>query len=181
MRASANPAYAAACGQLIMTKREAYRTTGGHAAIRGSMHDGIQLPRAFRRAGYATDIFDATDLAVCRMYHNAAEVWNGLAKNAIEGMAAPPRILPFTTILLIGQVIPFLAWPFAPAFLLAAVLSWLPRILAWRRFNQPGLSALLHPVGIVVLLAIQWYALARKILRKPAAWKNRSYAASPIP
>jgi hypothetical protein len=178
MRRSVNPAYAAACGQLIMVKRNAYHAVGGHAAIRGSMHDGIQLPRAFRRAGYATDIFDATDVAECRMYRNAGEVWNGLAKNAIEGIGAPARIAPLTAILLLGQVLPFVAWPFAPVFLPIAVVSWLPRVLAAKTFRQPAMSAVLHPAGIVLMLSIQWYALGRKLLRRPAAWKNRAYAPS---
>jgi glycosyltransferase involved in cell wall biosynthesis len=181
MRNSLNPAYAAACGQLIMIKRDEYRQTGGHAAIRASMHDGIQLPRAFRRAGFATDVFDATDLAECRMYRSASEVWHGLAKNAVEGMAAPARIVPFTVILLLGQVLPFVALLWTPMFLPIAVISWIPRLLAVKQFRQPAISALLQPLGILLLLAIQWYALTRKLLRKPAAWKNRAYATSPTP
>ena len=181
MRQSVNPAYAAACGQLIMVQRDAYRETGGHAAIRGSMHDGIQLPRAFRRAGFATDIFDATEIAECRMYRNATEVWNGLAKNATEGMAAPGRIVPLTVILLLGQVVPFAACLWSLMFLPIAVISWAPRFLAVKHFRQPAISAFLHPIGILTLLAIQWYALIRRILRKPAAWKNRDYAPSPTP
>ena len=42
------------------------------------------------------------------MYHNAAEVWRGLTKNATEGMAAPARILPFTFLLFCGQILPLL-------------------------------------------------------------------------
>jgi glycosyltransferase involved in cell wall biosynthesis len=58
-----HPAFAAGCGQLIAVRRDAYQRAGGHAAIRGSRHDGLMLPRAFRRAGCATDLFDATDPA----------------------------------------------------------------------------------------------------------------------
>jgi hypothetical protein len=83
-----------------MVRREAYRKTGGHAQIRTTMHDGLLLPQLFRRHGLRTDIADLTHLATCRMYHNASEVWQGLAKNATEGMAAPARILPFTFLLL---------------------------------------------------------------------------------
>ena len=85
------------CGQFILARREAYRKTGGHAEIRATMHDGLLLPQLFRRHGFRTDIADLTYLATCRMYHNAGEVWRGLAKNATEGMAAPSRILPFTS------------------------------------------------------------------------------------
>ena len=60
--------------------------------MRSSLHDGVTLPRAYRRAGFMTDVCDATDLAVCRMYRSAGAVWNGLAKNAREGLGAPGLI-----------------------------------------------------------------------------------------
>ena len=71
-------------------------TTGAAATLRSArrFHDGIKLPRAFRAAGFKTDLFDATDLATCRMYRNAREVWYGLAKNAGEALAAPGMIVP---------------------------------------------------------------------------------------
>ena len=49
-RRAADPAFAAGCGQFMLARRGAYERSGGHAAIRGSLHDGIMLPRAFRRA-----------------------------------------------------------------------------------------------------------------------------------
>ena len=97
MRRSRHPAYGAGCGQLFLARREAYETAGGHAAIRATLHDGVKLPRAFRAAGLRTDLFDATDVASCRMYRNAGEVWRGLAKNATEGLAAPGKIVPATS------------------------------------------------------------------------------------
>lgn len=179
MRRSLHPSYGAGCGQLFIARRPDYDRAGGHAAIRSSLHDGISLPRAFRRAGIATDLFDATEIAACRMYRDAAEVWRGLAKNAIEGVASPGKILPVTLLLLAGQVLPFLlpvlfGWPALPIVLAA----WLPRWLAVRRFHQPLDGALLHPLGILIFLAVQWYVLGRHLLGRPAGWKGREYAAS---
>ncbi|MEM6856116.1 MAG: glycosyltransferase, partial [Planctomycetota bacterium] len=73
MRQSAMPGFGAGCGQLFVADREAYFACGGHEAIGSSMHDGVDLPRLFRRHGYMTDLFDATDAAVCRMYTNTAD------------------------------------------------------------------------------------------------------------
>ena len=89
MRSLPAPGFAVGCGQFLMARRAAYRKSGGHAEIRATMHDGLLLPQLFRRNGLRTDIADLTYLATCRMYHNASEVWRGLAKNATEGMAAP--------------------------------------------------------------------------------------------
>jgi hypothetical protein len=117
------------------------------------------------------------------MYHNAAEVWRGLAKNATEGMAAPGRILPFTVLLFCGQILPVLLVlspiPYSHAarsFLLAALAaSFLPRLYSVWKYRQPLLSACLHPIGVAILLALQWYALLRKLAGQQVTWKERAY------
>ena len=93
-------AFGAGCGQWFLTTRAAYERVGGHEAVKSSLHDGLTLPRAYRRAGLMTDVCDATNLATCRMYHSSREVWFGLAKNAREGMAATGQIGFWTVVLL---------------------------------------------------------------------------------
>jgi hypothetical protein len=182
MRRTRSPAFSAGCGQLFVACREAYQACGGHAQLRDSLHDGIKLPRVFRRAGFRTDLFDATDLATCRMYHTNAETWRGLGKNATEGLAAPATIVPMTALLGLGQVLPFvlavvtvpgsLAFKFSIA---ACGLAWLPRVVAARRFRQSPAGALLHPLGVLWLLGIQWQSLGQKALGRPMRWKGRAY------
>jgi hypothetical protein len=170
-----------------MVRRDAYRKSGGHSQIRATMHDGLLLPQLFRRHGLRTDIADLTHLATCRMYHSASEVWRGLAKNATEGMAAPARILPFTILLFCGQVLPLLlalSLALSPAsyngrartlILVALAASFVPRLLSVWKYRQSLLSALLHPVGVTILLVLQWYALLRKLAGQQVTWKERAY------
>ena len=136
------------------------------------------------------------------MYCSAAEVWNGLAKNATEGLGTPALIVPITLLLLIGQVLPlallliaiiqvlpllrlrlhhaFIVGVSEPlllaAFLAALLLSYLPRLIASRKFKQPMTSALFHPVGVLVLLTLQWYAMVRQMIGKPVGWRARKYS-----
>jgi hypothetical protein len=186
-RRDGSPGMAAGCGQFFVTRRADYDRAGGHAAIRASLHDGVKLPRAYRRAGLKTDICDATEIASCRMYERNADVWRGLAKNATEGIGGPATIVPFTLLLGGGQILPFAlvglglatgwhAWPrwAIAAAVAAAVLAWLPRFLEAFRFRQSPTSALFHPLGVAVFLAIQWIALARKLLGLRTAWRGRS-------
>jgi hypothetical protein len=176
MRRTRHPAFGAGCGQLFVTHRDAYRKMGGHAAVKASLHDGITLPRAYRRAGLRTDLCDATDLAVCRMYRGGRELWAGLTKNAREGLAAPRAILPWTLILFGGQVLPFGLLTASPWLAgLAVLAAYYPRLHAAVRFRQSWLGAVLHPVGILVLLAIQWSAAGRELFGRPVAWKGRGY------
>lgn len=185
MRLSRRASMSAGCGQLFIVRRDAYAACGGHARLKDSLHDGIKLPRVFRSAGFRTDLFDATDLATCRMYHTNRDTWRGLGKNATEGLAAPGTIGPMTALLLGGQVLPFLLLGFACALsasalsgaALAALLSYAPRLVAARIFRQPLVGAWLHPLGVLALLAIQWHAFVRHLLGKPFEWKGRHYGA----
>jgi hypothetical protein len=200
MRKTTSPAFSAGCGQFFLAERGVYFASGGHAAIRETRHDGLRLPKLFRQHGYRTDIFDLTTLAKVRMYESAAAVWMGLAKNATEGIATPGRIVPFTVLLLLGQVLPILLFVamlllcveflvvgatfdqpmlaklVGVAIVMAFVASYLPRILVVRRFKQPVISAMLHPLCIVLLLLVQWFALTMKLFGKPVAWRARNYS-----
>ncbi|KAA0573100.1 glycosyltransferase [Azospirillum sp. B21] len=189
MRRSGDPRFGAACGQLIAVRREAYWKAGGHAAISASLHDGVTLPRAFRRAGQGTDLFDVTGLASCRMYRGWREVWSGFTKNATEGMATPAALPVWTLLLFGGHVLPWilLGWaalnPLPDAAVtmagLAAAAGLLFRLLLLVRFRQSVVGALLHPVGILIMLAIQWAALLRARHGRPSEWRGRAYPTGP--
>lgn len=185
-RQDGSPGMAAGCGQLFVTRRADYERAGGHEAIRASLHDGVKLPRAYRRAGLRTDLFDAGDIASCRMYERSADVWRGLSKNATEGIGAPATILPFTLLLAGGQILPAVllgiglatgwnGWPTwaIPVVLAAVALTWLPRLLEAVRFRQSLGSAMAQPLGVAVFLVIQWVALLRKLLGLKTAWRGR--------
>jgi len=191
MRRSSLPALGAGCGQWFMTTAEAYRAVGGHGhpLVRSSLHDGVKLPRAYRMCGLKTDLCDAGQDAVCRMYRSTGQVWNGFAKNAREGLGAPGAIWIWTVLLALGHLLPFallpqLDWdgrmvgyvyaPYWPWGLLAVAFSLAPRIHAALRFGQSWLGVLLHPLAVGALLAIQWYATLRAWLGKPVGWKGRA-------
>jgi glycosyltransferase involved in cell wall biosynthesis len=62
------------------------------------------------------------------------------------------------------------------ASMLFGVLSaWLVRCVSAWRFRQDWRGALLHPFGILLLLSVQWYALARKVRGGAVSWRDRAY------
>ncbi len=183
MRSTRHPAYGAGCGQLFVADAAAYRACGGHGAIRERIHDGLWLPKKFREHGFASDLFDATALATCRMYQNNVEVWRGLAKNTHEGLGRPGVIFPMSVVLLCGQVLPFLLIiaPVSSSVRLLAALAvgfaLLPRLIAALLFRQNWTGVILHPGAIFALLGIQWFGLVRFLRGRPAVWKGRAYPA----
>lgn len=121
------------------------------------------------------------------MYERDADVWRGLSKNATEGIGSPATIVPFTILLAGGQILPVVlvavglatgwqGWPWwaATVAFAAAGLAWLPRFLEAARFRQSVSSAIAHPLGVAVFLAIQWTALVRKLFGLRTTWRGRS-------
>ena len=186
MRLSRSRAFATACGQLVAVRLEDYRAIGGHSAIRDRIHDGVQLPRVFRRHRLKTDLFDAEHLAATQMYDNLPDLWAGFLKNAHEGMATPAALPIWTVLLGGGQLLPFILLPLAalagaasPTLLVlggAVACAWLARIILAIRFRQPWLSAFLHPFGILFMLILQWTALLRWRKGKAVSWRGRAYS-----
>jgi hypothetical protein len=177
---------AAGCGQFFLTTKNAYFRTGGHSSIRQSLHDGIMLPRAYRMSGLSTDLFDASDLATCRMYTSFEETWSGLLKNASEGFAKMPLLPVISLLMLAAFVCPvfclsavvggFIDIAWLPVVLTACGLSYLPRLLCCCKFDRAWLACLLNPVSILLFLVIQWTALIRKSRGQGVHWRQRDYA-----
>ncbi|REK12173.1 MAG: glycosyltransferase [Acidobacteria bacterium] len=181
------PGFGAGCGQLVLARRGPYVDAGGHRAVKSSRHDGLQLPRALRRAGYRTDLVDAIDLASCRMYRGAGEVWRGLTKNATEGMASRIGLPVWSVLLLGGQVAPFLlvaalaggrhglepGSPILTTALVACLVALVHRALLAARFRQSWWGVPLHPLAVALLGAVQYHARLLAELGRGVAWKGR--------
>lgn len=197
MQKSKHPAYAAGCGQMFFTSREDYmqvatdvgsdRSPGksepasAHAVIKASRHDGIELPRAFRRAGFATDIVDGTDLASVRMYDSFEATWQGIKKNATEGFARP-LLMPFVTLFCLAPLASAIAavWLLLLGAIKPAVIAFsaycvalIPRLIASLKFRQTMLGSIMHVDGLLLFLCIQWSALIDSLLGKQVAWRGR--------
>ncbi len=178
MRKTRIPGFSAGCGQFFLTSRSAYSDTRGHQAIQSSAHDGVKLPRAYRAAGFRTDVCDFSKHASVRMYHSVAEVWRGLMKNATEGIGAKPSILPMTFLLIVGHVLPWaLLWTDDPVVTtlaaLGIVISYATRLITTLPYGLSLTGALFHPIGVVLLIAIQWWAWVEKLTGRNTTWKGR--------
>jgi glycosyltransferase involved in cell wall biosynthesis len=199
MRRTLDPGASAGCGQFLLVGRDAYLAAGGHAALRDSMHDGIKLPRAVRRAGFRTDLFDGTDLCSVRMYRGFAATWRGFAKNAYEGLGSIALLLFLTVFHVLGHVLPWAALVGVLVIAMSPVETcpvgfdqWAPRVLApacvglaslqrWllaRRFRQPLVCIPLHPVGVLAMTLVQWHSLLLHITGR-RSWRGRTAGAAP--
>jgi len=167
----------AACGQLILFERGAYEAIGGHGAIRTLLHDGLQLSRRLRAQGFRTEMVAGVTLAQCRMYDGFRASWNGFIKNAHEGMATPVGLPIWTTLLAGAHIWPFFLLPAWQAALAIVLVFGLRAVITFKT-REAWWTVPLHPFAVLVGLVIQWTALVRVLIGRPAGWKGRAYPAS---
>lgn len=87
---SNRPSLSAANGQFLAVDTIAYRSVGGHGAVRDQVIEDVALMRALKRAGHHTATVDGSHLATCRMYEGADAVVAGYGKSlwsAFNGVA----------------------------------------------------------------------------------------------
>ena len=183
---SKSPALVAACGQFLLFRREGYDRVGGHAAIPGSFHDGLQLARRVKTFGGTVRLFDASDLLRCRMYAGGRAVWNGFTRNAYEGLGSFGALVGMTAALGLLFLAPFgflglglalhAAWTPLCAAQVGVIL--LIRALQARRFGHWE-SVPLFPLSVVCVIAIQWGSLYHSLRRRSITWKGRAYGGDP--
>ncbi len=177
------PTVAAGCGQVELFTRESYVRTGGHTAVKWSFHDGLQLARHVKREHLVVLLCDASHLVTCRMYKTGKEVWNGFVRNAYEGLGSVGALITVTSLTLLFFVFPY-------AFLLCALALKLPswgwlcflqvmviiaiRLLQAKRFGHIS-SVILHPLSMLMLVAVQWTSFWRHLRGSSTDWKGRKY------
>ncbi|MEO8288087.1 MAG: glycosyltransferase [Chloroflexota bacterium] len=173
------PAFAAANGQFMLFKREAYEACGGHAAVRSEILEDVALARAVKRAGYRAMLADGGPLVHTRMYNGPGEVWQGYSKNAYAFFGYSPVFLAIgIVVLLVLYVLPLLlAAFFLPTvvgfvFLAQYVTAVLTRLALAVRFRYPLLDMLLHPVAIVYMIAIEVNSMVWALTGR-GNWKGR--------
>lgn len=175
----------AANGQFIFFTRAAYDRIGGHAAIRDHLVEDVALGRAVAaRMGEGMRFLncDALRFSTCRMYESFPQVWEGFTKNTraafedslagfflIGGLQLFGFLLPF--------VLVFISGPARSLVVAQVVVIYLIRIVLTVRFRTSWMGCILHPIGLILSLAIglnSW----RKLATKGVTWKGRVYQSS---
>ena len=83
---------AAANGQFILVRKEAYDAVGGHRAVAGEILEDVALARAFKRKGYKIFFRYGGDLIETRMYRSYAQLREGWTKNLALLFPEPQKL-----------------------------------------------------------------------------------------
>jgi glycosyltransferase involved in cell wall biosynthesis len=120
---------AAANGQYILVKREAYEAVGGHASVASEILEDVALARAFKSSGRKIRFRYARDAVRTRMYRNFGELREGWTKN-LALLFPDPLGLAGRTLLFWTLPWAALFWPTAAFFAASAKPQWMWLLVA---------------------------------------------------
>lgn len=171
---------AAANGQFLMIRRDAYDAIGGHTSVASEVLEDLALARRVKAAGYRLAFHSGKGIVRVRMYRSFSTMWEGWTKNLYPLMGGT-RLSTFRELESTFPWIPFLVILFGIKFPLAMFLGvWL---LIFRQINygseltrnQFSFSLILYYVPAVFLYAAVLWASFRHHARGKVSWKGREY------
>lgn len=169
---------AAANGQYILVKREAYEAIGGHAAVAGEILEDVALARAFKKAGYKIRFRYAPDAVRTRMYRNFRQLREGWTKNLAVLFPNPGwlalKLLCLWLALWVPFLVPHLRWWAAPIVVVAFIYSFVEIRRSNFRCGMTILGVFFGTPMFAYLLLRSKYAHGKGSV----AWKGRDYPRS---
>ena len=174
---------AAANGQFLMMRREAYNAIGGHAQVAGEVLEDVVLARHAKAAGLRIWFGSGADLVGVRMYRSFAAMWGGWKKNLYLLIGGKPGAV-FRELREVFPWIPLLVLLIGLKTPIAAFLGvWL---LIFRQVsygselkrNHFPFSLILYYVPAVLLYAGVLWASYRSYASGKVQWKGREVPVS---
>jgi 4-hydroxybenzoate polyprenyltransferase/cellulose synthase/poly-beta-1,6-N-acetylglucosamine synthase-like glycosyltransferase len=179
-----------AYGPCIVVSRHIYEESGGHAAIRFSNNEDIDLARLIAGAGYRVRFLRGADLASTRHYRNLDEIvgcWRRTyyAYGGTSLAVALAGMLGVAVIFLLPLCLPFLALRHSDESALVGSLVGLAGlivlriVLAWRE-RQPLITILAHPVTWFGTILFQALSTLDGLRGFSPRWRGRSLPPEPM-
>jgi hypothetical protein len=163
---------AAGNGQFMLWDRSAYRSAGGHAAVRSKVLEDVRMAQLAKGAGVPLTLALGGELVAVRMYRSWSEVREGFAKNVLAGSGSRPALV---ALLLLNTLAYLVPWPLAfvdRRWLLPGLVGLALRALVALTTGRSPWEALLQPLAPLGL-----WPIAVRALRRGGGyrWKGRSY------
>jgi len=176
---------AAANGQFLMIRRDAYDKIGGHRAVADAVLEDVALARRVKQADFRLHFASGEEIARTRMYRSFGAMWQGWTKNLY-------LLLGGTRNSALRELFLVFPWP-AIVFLAAGIVlrggisHWLAALgIVWLggfhaayaralRRNRYSTRFIIYYVPGVCLYATALAASGWKYRRGKIVWKGREY------
>ncbi len=174
-----NPAFCAAIGQFLVIDAVAYRAAGGHESVKEHVVEDVEVLRSLKRAGYHGIPVHGGDIATCRMYDGAAEVYDGYTKSLWSVFGSTPGALGGVAAMVLIYIVPPVAAVTARDRqtrawgALGYATAVAGRVMVARRTGERTWpDALAMPASIGAFATLTVASLARR-RRGSTTWKGR--------
>jgi glycosyl transferase family 2 len=175
---------AAANGQYLLIRREAYQTIGGHRAVSSEVVEDVALAHRAKAAGMRLHFAPGADIAETRMYPSFRDMWQGWTKNLHPLMGGTPasaanellRVLP------IGALAFFALSFFYPLAAVPAAALLCVRMLRYAADLRPHripVSGIVYWGPGLALYAAALVVSACHYSAGSVVWKGRTYPVRP--
>lgn len=171
---SSNRLFAAANGQFMLWKREAYSEIGGHSTVAQKVVEDIEFARLLKSKKLKMETLLGGEIVFCRMYDSFIDAFNGFSKNFSPGFNT--SIIVFfiiITILLLVFFLPIILFFYYPIFVLPVTIFLFSRVfISYLSRQSILLNLILHPFQILLMfiLGIRSVIWSKS---KTAEWKGR--------
>lgn len=177
---SKSPVWSAAIGQFLIIDANAYRASGGHEPVADVILEDVGVLRNLKRNGYRGIPVDGSDMAECRMYTGAQEIYEGYTKSLWSAFGRGPGSIGGVAAMLLIYVLP-------------AAATFTSKDSATRRWGAVGYASgvagralvarrtgervwpdsLTHPASLATFAGLTTASIARK-RRGTITWKGRA-------
>ena len=181
-----NSSIAAANGQYILIRREAYDAIGGHAAVANEILEDVALARLVKQSGRKLRFRYAADAVRTRMYRNFAQLREGWTKN-LALLFPNPGQLSAKTLLVWAFPLANLLVPFAYPPIVHHWWWFLPGELVFvfnvMRMKRANFDLVMEFLGALFGMPMFGYLLLRSKRahgKGSVSWKGRTYAGTAL-
>jgi glycosyltransferase involved in cell wall biosynthesis len=169
---------AAANGQFLMIRADAYRAIGGHEGVASNVLEDVALAQRAKAAGYRLWFGPGKGLVRVRMYRSFAEMWQGWRKNLYLLVGGTPEAVYRELLIAVPWVwVPLLALCAMQPYVLVVALGFIVARHAAYGLNlvrnQYPATFILYYVPAVILYAGVLWASYRAHARGYVEWKGR--------
>ncbi len=171
---------AAANGQYLLVRRDAYEAIGGHAGVSGEVLEDVALARRVKQAGLRLHFAPGQGIVRVRMYRSFSAMWQGWTKNLRPLLGGTSRAL-MREVLTVFPWIPLILlflWPLHPALPVLGAVLLAGRHAAYAaelRRNRFPASRIVYYIPAVLLYSAVLLASAWRHARGTVVWKGREY------
>jgi glycosyltransferase involved in cell wall biosynthesis len=179
---------AAANGQFILIRKDAYEAVGGHASVAGNVLEDVALAARVKAAGYRIWFGSGKGVVRVRMYRSFAAMWEGWKKNLYPLMggkadAANAELARAVLPLLMVFLLALGAWKITEAAfypLLVLAIGCFGVLAAYARelkHNEFATGLMWYGIPGRILFAGALWASYRSHRNGRLEWKGRAYPA----